>query len=283
MTSNGAQRAGSAANPTPASALPTSVSVMFVCLGNICRSPMAEGVFRHITRNLPDSGSPPATPITSTSARRDGETPTKMHFHTIDSSGTGAYHALQPPDARTLNVLSARGGITSYSHLARAVRVPEDFLEFDYLLAMDADNLEDLREMRELSLRKVLKVAPQRPRRGGGGGLRKDHAGRSMQDVSEGEVKEAEGRLGRVLLFGAFGRKDPKSWPKFESAANGGANHEEEDDNGEEVIDPYYGGKKGFDIAYEQVERFSQGFLRWLETRSEYEGKNQQLDGSTGE
>ena len=153
--------------------------------------------------------------------------------------------------------------------------MPEDFLEFDYLLAMDADNLEDLREMRELSLRKVLKVAPERARRAGrGGGARGEDKGRGMQDVSEGEVREAEERLGRVLLFGAFGGKDPKGWPKFQRRTHAGRQDEREGDDGEEVIDPYYGGKKGFDIAYEQVERFSQGFISWLEMGSKSDGND---------
>ncbi|KAJ5885179.1 Protein-tyrosine phosphatase low molecular weight mammalian [Penicillium taxi] len=98
------------------------VNVLFVCLGNICRSPMAEGVFR----NLAD-----ANPII-------GE---------IDSAGTAAYHSLEPPDSRTMSTLR-RHGITKYSHAARKV-TKDDFLHFDYVLAMDKSNLRDLLDVRD--------------------------------------------------------------------------------------------------------------------------------------
>jgi low molecular weight phosphotyrosine protein phosphatase len=91
------------------------VSVLFVCLGNICRSPMAEGVFRHLT----NFGSDEQHPL----------------IKEIDSCGTGAYHAGDNPDSRTLSVLEDNG-LTDYKHKARRVRVPEDFERFDYVLAM---------------------------------------------------------------------------------------------------------------------------------------------------
>ena len=105
-------------------ASPAPVSVLFVCLGNICRSPLAEGVFRNLTK-FGDSKQHPLI------AR-------------IDSCGTGAYHEGDYSDSRTMSVLEDNH-ITSYKHQARKVRVPEDFLEFDYILAMDEENLADLR------------------------------------------------------------------------------------------------------------------------------------------
>ncbi|RAH84804.1 phosphotyrosine protein phosphatases I [Aspergillus japonicus CBS 114.51] len=108
----------SATNTTPAG---QQVNVLFVCLGNICRSPMAEGVFRHVAA---------AHPL----------------INQIDSAGTGAYHAGEAPDHRTMTTLRAHG-ITRYVHAARKV-TKEDFLTFDYLLAMDKYNLRDLQETR---------------------------------------------------------------------------------------------------------------------------------------
>jgi low molecular weight phosphotyrosine protein phosphatase len=97
------------------------VSVLFVCLGNICRSPMAEGVFRHLTA----------------SDERIG---------TVDSAGTGAYHTLEPPDPRTSATLRKKG-ITDYDHGARQVE-EGDFSNFDYIFAMDRSNLRDLERMK---------------------------------------------------------------------------------------------------------------------------------------
>ncbi|KAL8658904.1 MAG: hypothetical protein Q9202_007373 [Teloschistes flavicans] len=93
------------------------VSVLFVCLGNICRSPMAEGVFRSLTK----------------SDKRVGK---------VDSAGTGAYHEGGPPDSRTVSVLKENGNV-DYHHSARKIRT-SDFNDFDYILAMDDENLDDL-------------------------------------------------------------------------------------------------------------------------------------------
>ncbi|KAF2842032.1 phosphotyrosine protein phosphatases I [Patellaria atrata CBS 101060] len=170
------------------------VSVLFVCLGNICRSPMAEAVFLSLTH--PPNKQP--HPLISR----------------IDSCGTGAYHLLSPPDPRTLSTLAANG-ISSYTHLARKLE-PADFEAFDYIMAMDKENLAYLRRMRE----RVSK------RRGEGGS---EEAG--------------ERGLAKVMLWGDFG------------------------EGGEEVVDPYYGGGEGFEVAFEQMVRFSRGFLERLERR----------------
>lgn len=103
------------------------VSILFVCLGNICRSTMAEGILKHLTHY---------------------ET-AKQHplISRIDSCGTAGYHTGSQPDSRTLSVLAQRGGIKDYKHKARKIRVPSDFEEFDYVLGMDEDNMIDLRDM----------------------------------------------------------------------------------------------------------------------------------------
>jgi protein-tyrosine phosphatase len=94
-------------------------SVLFVCLGNICRSPTAEGVFRALCR-----------------AEGVAE---QLH---IDSAGTGAWHVGEPPDSRAQAAARARG-VDLSAQRARQV-CDEDFLTFDYLLAMDRDNLAGL-------------------------------------------------------------------------------------------------------------------------------------------
>jgi len=94
-------------------------SVLFVCLGNICRSPTAEAVFR----------------------ARAGEAGI-----VIDSAGTGAWHAGNPPDPRS-RAEGERRGYSFAGQAARKVRV-EDFREFDFILAMDASNLADLKAIR---------------------------------------------------------------------------------------------------------------------------------------
>jgi len=91
------------------------VKVLFVCMGNICRSPTAHGVFRELVRNegLGD-------------------------LIAIDSAGTHAYHVGKPPDERAQATARSRGFDLSDLR-ARQVR-PEDFIEYDYVLAMDDEN-----------------------------------------------------------------------------------------------------------------------------------------------
>jgi len=101
------------------------MKVLFVCLGNICRSPTAEGVLRSIA------------------ARESPELDLQ-----IDSAGTADYHVGEPPDRRTVAAAKRRGYDLS-SLRARQVRA-EDFRRFDYVLAMDRANLSEL-ESRRLS------------------------------------------------------------------------------------------------------------------------------------
>lgn len=97
------------------------ISVLFVCMGNICRSPTAEGVFRKVVRdaNLHD-------------------------LILVDSAGTHAYHIDEPPDRRA-RAAAERRGFSLEDIRARRVS-SEDFERFDYILAMDEDNLSILRE-----------------------------------------------------------------------------------------------------------------------------------------
>ena len=99
-----------------------TVSVLFVCLGNICRSPTAEAVFRErvIAAGL------------------------EAHIR-IDSAGTGDWHIGRAPDPRTREA-AARRGYQMDTLRARQVS-PQDFYEFDVVLAMDNTNLADLQAM----------------------------------------------------------------------------------------------------------------------------------------
>ncbi|PBP15464.1 Phosphotyrosine protein phosphatases I [Diplocarpon rosae] len=161
---------------------PESISVLFVCLGNICRSTMAEGIFRSIVSK------PPYQSLISV----------------VDSCGTAAYHTGSSPDSRTMSTLEDNC-ITDYEHAARKAcpRRPHiqesDFSKFDFIFAMDRQNLRDLQQIR--------------PR-------------------SRGKAK--------VMLFGEFAGKKGV----------------------EEVDDPYYGARDGFEVAYEQCLRFSRNFLK---------------------
>ena len=93
-----------------------SVSVLFVCMGNICRSPTAEGVFRHFV----------------------SEAGLAAYIDT-DSAGTHAYHVGELPDRRARSAAERRG-VSLDEIRARRVR-SEDFERFDYVIAMDRDNL----------------------------------------------------------------------------------------------------------------------------------------------
>lgn len=126
----------------------------------------------------------------------------KPQIAQVDSAGTGAYHAGADPDTRTMATLESNG-IKDYRHAARVVRL-HDFDDFDYVLAMDSENLGNLQRLKE-------------------------------QWIKNG----GEGGKNKVMLFGDFGGH-----------------------SGEEVIDPYYGARNGFDIAYEQMVRFSNGFIK---------------------
>ena len=113
---------------------------------------MAEGVFQSLTRV-------------------DGK-PSHPLISSIDSCGTGAYHVSDNPDSRTMSTLK-KNGITTYRHAARKFHPTSDFREFDYILAMDDDNLDDLVWLRQREVKKL----------------------------------GSEEGVGKVMLFGEFGGK----------------------------------------------------------------------------
>lgn len=97
------------------------IAVLFVCLGNICRSPLAEAAFRQ------------------EAARRGLAIP-------IDSAGTGGWHAGQPPDPRAQAVAQRQG--IEIGHLSARQVTPDDFRRFTHILALDRRNLADLQAIR---------------------------------------------------------------------------------------------------------------------------------------
>jgi protein-tyrosine phosphatase len=106
-------------------------SVLFVCLGNICRSPLAEAA---LCREAERMGIEIA----------------------IDSAGTGDWHVGQPPDPRAIEA-AQRNGI-DISHLRARQVTPEDFQRFDHIVALDVQNLRVLQQMRPARARAELSL-----------------------------------------------------------------------------------------------------------------------------
>jgi len=101
-----------------------TVSVLFVCLGNICRSPSAEGVFRQVVEEAGLSG--------------------RVR---IDSCGTAGWHQGKAPDARSQAAAASRG--IDISGLRARQFQPSDLAGFDYVLVMDQQNLADVQRVWE--------------------------------------------------------------------------------------------------------------------------------------
>ncbi|NEJ70113.1 low molecular weight phosphotyrosine protein phosphatase [Rhizobium phaseoli] len=98
------------------------ISILFVCMGNICRSPLAEGIFSHLV----------------------AEAGLTRRF-TVDSAGTGGWHEGAPPDRRSI-ATTQNHAIDISGQRARRVR-SSDFRDFDLILAMDRDNLAALEKI----------------------------------------------------------------------------------------------------------------------------------------
>lgn len=106
-------------------------AVLFVCLGNICRSPLAEAAFRAAIAR----------------AGLDVE---------VDSAGTGDWHAGEPPDRRA-QAVARRNGVDISGYRARQVRTA-DFAHYGHIVAMDGENLAQLKQLRPAGARAVLSL-----------------------------------------------------------------------------------------------------------------------------
>lgn len=115
--------------------MPAEFSILFVCTGNICRSPTAEGVFRHrlAERGLAD----------------------RIH---VDSAGVQGWHAGEAPDERSQDHARKRGYELG-GQRARALRT-EDFERFDLLIAMDGGHLRELRRRCPAALQHRISLLP---------------------------------------------------------------------------------------------------------------------------
>lgn len=152
----------------------SQIKVLFVCMGNICRSPTAEGVFTHLVENQG----------------------TRDRF-LIDSAGTHAYHVGEEPDTRAQQTARQRGIDLSYIRARKFSR--NDFDMFDHILAMDTDNFTILRDACPPEHRSKVKLfldyAPHRDERdvpdpyyGGQNGF--DHVFDLVEDASKGFYKD---------------------------------------------------------------------------------------------
>ncbi len=98
------------------------IKILFVCLGNICRSPMADAVFEQYVTN------------------------SNLNIDVIiDSAGTGSWHLGEKPDNRAILMAAKRG--YDLSNLRARQVCAQDFVDFDYILAMDESNYEDLQAL----------------------------------------------------------------------------------------------------------------------------------------
>ena len=157
---------------------PANFSVLFVCMGNICRSPTAHGVFK---RKLMDAG--------------------MAHLVKVDSAGTHNYHPGSPPDARS-QVYAAKRGYDLSDLRARQI-TDDDYAQYDLILVMDWDNLalvqEDcppehltkVRRLTELCLSQDAPVVPD-PYHGGAKGF--DQVLDLIEDACEGLLRHVQQR-----------------------------------------------------------------------------------------
>ncbi len=154
---------------------PLKRKLLFVCMGNICRSPTAEGVFRHLLRQqgLED-------------------------HYSVDSAGTHAYHVGEAPDSRARQA-AGRRGISLEGQRARRVSA-EDFVRQDLILAMDQSNLDDLQRIcppeHRHKLKKMLDYGSvggdvPDPYYGGGDGF--EHVLDLLEDACKDLLKKLEG------------------------------------------------------------------------------------------
>jgi protein-tyrosine phosphatase len=169
--------------------------ICFVCLGNICRSPMAEGAFEHLAK----------------------EAGLSEHFH-VESAGLGPWHVGEPPDSRAQQTARAHG--VRLDGRAQQFRA-SDFDDYDLVVALDEDVAAELRRM-----------APRASARG------------KVRLLREHDPQLAESGSGAKTA-----------------------------DRDLDVPDPYYGGQKEFELAYQMIERSCRALLQELSAEAQRRGR----------
>ncbi|MBO9542293.1 low molecular weight phosphotyrosine protein phosphatase [bacterium] len=160
------------------------IKVIFVCLGNICRSPLGEGIFRHL---VADAG--------------------LADRFEIDSAGTGNWHVGKPPHHGSQRVAKERG-LDISGQRARQIQI-EDLDDYDYVVAMDSKNLTDIRDLDPLrktsaQVVRMMDFAPARgledvpdPYFGGPEGF--DHVYELVEEASRGLLEHIAREQGLPL------------------------------------------------------------------------------------
>jgi len=153
-----------------------TIKVLFVCMGNICRSPISQGVFENVLRR----------------EGLEGEVE-------VDSAGTGDWHVGRPPDERALRSADLRG--LDIGHLRARQVTPEDCRIFDYVLTMDEENYRAVSAIcgGSAEVRPFLDFATGSPERevpdpyfGDPGGF--EHVLDLVEEASEGLIEEIRTR-----------------------------------------------------------------------------------------
>ena len=153
-----------------------STAVLFVCMGNICRSPLAEAAFRIEAEQLGLAVE-------------------------VDSAGTGGWHAGDPPDRRA-QAVAARHGADISAQRARQI-VPTDFDRFDHIVALDGENLAHLRAMRPEGARAGLSLLLDHvPGREGEAVADPYYGGASHFDLAWSDVTDGARALARAIASG---------------------------------------------------------------------------------
>lgn len=186
-------------HPTPNQ----KIKVLFVCLGNICRSPLAEGIFN----------------------KKIAEKGLSAVFES-DSAGTADYHIGKPADERTLR--NAEKNAVKISHSARQIASP-DLSNYDYILAMDAENMEKINTLAEADAQIDGKIF-------------------LMRDFEPG-------------AHPGFTAKEEQPYTNINSLS------ETSDDPltpDRDVPDPYYGGDEGFQEVFNILERTVENFIQYV-------------------